>query len=312
MNPAPERLRSNASPDKPDASTGDEFLRPHLASDRSGYAPPQPTTSVAELLKFEEKRDSRPELDTDSVDDLDEWIPGGWLRTWSLGRVGGAALLIVVLVCAGFALAQLLRAEPQTVSAPQLPGLAEVEASNNSNDGEPNGVAAESERDPGGEVVVSVVGLVHEPGLVTLAPGARVADAIAAAGGGREGADTTTLNLARPVSDGEQVVVGALPPDGALPPGSAVLATGDSEKTDGPEPAGGGTASAASAGDGKVNLNSASAAELESLNGVGPATASAIIEYRESSGPFSTVEQLGEVKGIGPAKLESLREQVVV
>lgn len=312
MDPAPLRLRSLVPPDEPDALTEDEYGRPLQTAEENGEAPSLSTTPVALRRRFVESDHSRPELDTESVDELDEWIPRGGLGTWSLGRIGGAALLVVVLVCAGFALAQLLRSEPQTVSAPQLPGIGEVGAPNTSEEPHLTGVAPEPTPETGGPVIVSVVGLVHNPGLVTLASGSRVADAIAAAGGSRDGADTATLNLARPVADGEQVVVGALPPDGAPPPGSAVLAAGGAPEPAGPDSAGGRAESAEPGGEGKVNLNSASAAELESLNGVGPATASAIIEYRESSGPFSSVEQLGEVKGIGPAKLENLREQVVV
>lgn len=312
MNPAPLRLRALVAHDAPDdPAEGEQFPILHTAG-ADGMVSSQPTASVALRRKLVEPDQERPELDLDAAQDLGEWRPRGGLGAWSLGRIGGAALLVVVLVCAGFALAQLLRSEPQTVSAPQLPGLGEVDALSDSSEEDLNGVAADDKPAPGGEVVVSVVGLVHSPGLVTLGPGARVADAIAAAGGSRDGADTTTLNLARPVADGEQVVVGALPPQGAPPPGSAVLAAGGAQETADPATVGGGAAAAAPSGDGKVNLNSAGPAELEGLNGVGPATASAIIEYRESSGPFSSVEQLGEVKGIGPAKLESLRDQVVV
>lgn len=312
MNPAPLRLRALVPHDEPDdPAEGEQLPLLHTAG-ADGMVSSQPTASVALRRKLVEPDQERPELDLDAAQDLGEWRPRGGLGAWSLGRIGGAALLVVVLVCAGFALAQLLRSEPQTVSAPQLPGLGEVDALSDSSEEDLNGVAADDKPAPGGEVVVSVVGLVHSPGLVTLGPGARVADAIAAAGGSRDGADTTTLNLARPVADGEQVVVGALPPQGAPPPGSAVLAAGGAQETADPATVGGGAAAAAPSGDWKVNLNSAGPAELEGLNGVGPATASAIIEYRESSGPFSSVEQLGEVKGIGPAKLESLRDQVVV
>lgn len=315
MNPTPLRLRTLAPPAASDASatSGDEEeLPPPRAVDPVEETPTRSSTGVAIRRKFADPDHARPEFDFDTVDDLDEWVPRGGLRSWSLGRVGAAALLVVVLVCAGFALAQLLRSEPQTVSAPQLPGLGELEGQSESDALPPNRTASEGQHEPGGEVVVSVVGLVHDPGLVTLAPGARVADAIAAAGHGRERADMTTLNLARPVADGEQVVVGALPPGGAPTPGSGVLAADGTQETTGSESVSGGGDTEEPGGGGKVNLNSASATELESLNGVGPATASAIIEYRESSGPFSTVEQLAEVNGIGPAKLESLSEQVVV
>jgi len=241
------------------------------------------------------------------------------------------ALLAAVLVVAGFALANLLRSEPSEVSAPDLPGLSAAGGA-----GDPAGAAAPTVSaaasasgasagaasgfpPPGagesvGTVVVSVVGLVVRPGLVTLGPSPRVADALAAAGGALPEADTTSLNLAQILEDGEQVVVGVRALEAAAPPGSQLLGAGGAAAG---VIAPGGAASGAGAGapgkaDGKVNLNSATAAELEGLNGVGPATSGAIIEYRESHGPFTDVEQLGEVRGIGPAKLAALRDAVTV
>ena len=310
MNPAPSRLRALAHPDDLH-SPGDDTTDLTATGLPVGRATAGPSTSVAELSRYRERDDHRPELDIDAVDDPNPWDLRGARSSWSLGRAGGIALLVVVLVCAGFALAKIMRAEPQSVSAPQLPGLAEI--ANESSAGEPAAATegAGAAKEPATDIVVSVVGMVHRPGLVTLGPGARVADAIAAAGGSREGADTTSLNLARPVADGEQVVVGSVPPEGPPPSASTILAAGADDHSAPPAPGGNGEG-AAPVGEGKVNLNSADAAELESLNGVGPATAAAIIDYRESSGPFTSVEQLGEVNGIGPAKLANLREQVVV
>jgi competence protein ComEA len=139
------------------------------------------------------------------------------------------------------------------------------------------------------ELVVAVTGMVHEPGLVRLPPGSRVADAIDAAGGVLPEADVGYLNLARKLTDGELVAVG-IPP----PPDSAV------------GPAGAG------ASGGKVNLNLATQAELETLPGVGPALAQRIINYRTDHGPFGSVTELRQVSGIGDVRFAELRELVTV
>lgn len=155
------------------------------------------------------------------------------------------------------------------------------------------------------ELVVSVVGLVGRAGLVRLPPGARVADAISAAGGALDGADLAGLNLAQRLSDGDQVRVGAAGP-GAPPPGSATISGGAGS----PAPAGAGD-SAPTAGS-PVDLNAATEADLDALPGVGPVTATAIIAWRETNGRFTDVAQLAEVDGIGPARLARLRELVTV
>lgn len=141
-------------------------------------------------------------------------------------------------------------------------------------------------------IVVSVAGAVNRPGIVELEPGSRVADAIEAAGGLTEGADPGFLNLARLVADGDLVAVPDASASGAAVPGP-----------DGSS--GGGTG-------GLVNINVASAQELDALNGIGPVLAERIIEYRESNGSFQSVDELSEVSGIGSALLEQLREQVTL
>ena len=154
------------------------------------------------------------------------------------------------------------------------------------------------------DIVVSVVGLVQNPGIMTLPDGSRVGDARAVAGVLPE-ADLVRINHAELLSDGQQLVV--VGPDDPAPP---VSGTGTSAGG-----AGGGAGSAGvgqGASTGPISLNTATVAELTALHGVGEATASAIIEFRESNGGFASVEQLLEVSGIGPAKFSRLQDEVTV
>lgn len=143
-----------------------------------------------------------------------------------------------------------------------------------------------------GTVVVDVAGRVRRPGIVALPVGARVVDAIEAAGGARPGVDLTPLNLARVLTDGEQIVVGVPPPGGVAAPAASAPAAG--------------------AGGALVNINSASQAELEELPGVGPVTAEAILQWRSEHGPFTAVDELLEVSGIGEATLAEMAPHVTL
>ena len=156
----------------------------------------------------------------------------------------------------------------------------------------------------GKEIVVHVTGQVQTPGLVYLADPSRVVEAIEAAGGPTQGADLGALNLARLLTDGEQLYV---PAPGETPP---VTAGG----TGSPAGSGGGAGGVGGVGGGAglVNLNTADATALETLPGIGPALAQRITEYRQQHGSFKTVDQLDEVSGIGPALLEKLRSKVTV
>jgi competence protein ComEA len=145
-------------------------------------------------------------------------------------------------------------------------------------------------------VVVDVRGAVDRPGVVELPPGARVQDAVAAAGGLSTDADLATINLARRLRDGEVVVIGYLPGSDASPATTQRL--GDIQVT-------------ASSGQ-RVNINSASAAELEELPGIGEVTAGRIIEFREANGPFRTVDDLVHVEGISMNTIDGFRELVTV
>jgi competence protein ComEA len=140
----------------------------------------------------------------------------------------------------------------------------------------------------GGPVLVHVVGAVRHEGVYRLPAGARVRDAVRAAGGPRHGAMLDGLNLAERLADGEQVVV----PGRGVPPGV-------------------GAASAAPGTPGAVvHLNSATAAQLDALDGIGPTLAARIVTWRVQHGGFKTVDDLGDVPGIGPSKLATLHAQV--
>jgi len=136
--------------------------------------------------------------------------------------------------------------------------------------------------------VVHVAGAVRKPGVYTLRAGARVRDAVRRAGGASSGGDANAINLAAKVSDGAQVIVP--PKAGRLAAGVAVGAGGNSKAP--------------------VSLGNATAEQLDTLDGVGPATAEKILQWRTEHGGFSSVDDLGEVPGIGPKKLEALRSQV--
>src|SRR3954466_11041762 len=142
-------------------------------------------------------------------------------------------------------------------------------------------------------LIVDVAGAVRKPGVFEFAPGDRVIDAVERAGGALDKADLTLLNLAAPLTDGQQILV---PKKGAAVP-SGVPVTGG-------WPGGSTTA--------LVNINPADEPTLETLNGVGPVLGAAIIQYRTEHGPFASIDQLDEVSGIGPATLEDLRSQVTV
>lgn len=160
--------------------------------------------------------------------------------------------------------------------------------------------AAKPTRASASPIWVSVTGLVRKPGLVRLRAGARVADAIAAAGGVSEQGSVTGLNLAVVLSDGDSVVVGAAP---TVPP-SGTVATGPD--------AGASRSPPSSSAGGVVNLNTADQAALEALPGVGPVMAANILAWREKNGPFTSSAQLQEVPGIGPARLRQLEPLVTV
>jgi competence protein ComEA len=195
-------------------------------------------------------------------------------------RLVAALLLVAVLVALA---ARHLHARP----APQPLAVAPIRAA----------AKAPAASAPGARaLVVDVEGAVRRPGLVRLPPGARVADAVESAGGITRHADRSGVNLAAPVSDGQQVLVPRRGPVGAGAGGAT---------------AGGGTTAAAGGAAGPVSLSSATPEQLDALPGVGPVTARKIVDYRTQHGAFHSVDELDAIPGIGPARLADLRKLVV-
>jgi competence protein ComEA len=256
------------------------------------------------------------DADTDPNSLLPRWLPdgsgpdgAGWLARVRAdpGRAGAIALAAIAAIAVLVAIFTLMRDQPAPVRSAKLPPVEAVSAAS-------RGPSPSATAGPNQPVVVSVVGLVHTPGLVTLSPGARIADALKAAGGTTDGADTIGLNMARQVDDGEQIVVGIAPVKGQPPVlGSSVSscsatpgAPGTGSRPDRPNhPDRPGRSEV-------VNLNTATAQQLDALPGVGPVTAAAIVAWRDANGKFTSVDQLAEVDGIGPARLEKLRRLVRV
>lgn len=209
------------------------------------------------------------------------WVPGPLQDArWEPGRPGALALSLVAALAAVIAAVGVWRDRPVREPAPVLPLIT---------------AAAPAARPPPAafpEVVVSVAGRVARPGLVRLPDGTRVADALAAAGGALPGTDLMGLNIARRLSDGEQLLVGVAPPPG--------------------QPADSGALGAPAGTSRKVDLNAATLEQLDVLPGVGPVTAQRILDWRAAHGRFASVDQLREVDGIGPARLARLKDLVRV
>ncbi|HEX4731310.1 MAG TPA: SLBB domain-containing protein [Solirubrobacterales bacterium] len=141
----------------------------------------------------------------------------------------------------------------------------------------------------GSDVVVDVTGAVERPGVYRLPAGSRVDDAVQRAGGATAKAETDSVNLAARLADGQQVVVPERVAAGVG--GTSAAATGAAE-------------------DGPISLATATAVELDTIDGIGPVTAEDIIEFREAHGGLSSVDQLDQISGIGPATMEALRERL--
>ncbi len=234
-----------------------------------------------------------------------------WLDATRAELTGLAVLLLGAVVATGALWWSALAAAPGAPASsgvvgglqPASPGEEHTHAGRVGSDGHAadrgptggvaDGPAGSDPEDAPSEMTVHVTGAVASPGVITVAAGARVADAIAAAGEATAEAETHRLNLARPLADGEQIHVPVEGEDVAPPP------AGDD-----------GTAGVDA--EGLVDLNRADAATLETLPGIGPARAEAIIEYRETNGPFAEPGDLRGVSGIGEATFQRLAEDVTV
>lgn len=205
--------------------------------------------------------------------------PRGDLRAKiaSLSRAELVGLIFVIVAVLAGAGLWYVRSLPRPVTVAATPA------------GSQTGGASQPSATPTPEVVVDVTGWVKDPGVYRFGPGARVIDAVERAGGARDGADLSLLNLAAPLVDGQQILV---PKEGQVPGGTTGATTGGSG--------------------GLINVNTADAATLETLDGIGEVLAGTIVEYREQNGPFTSVDQLEDVPGIGPSTLEAIRDQVTV
>jgi competence protein ComEA len=199
-----------------------------------------------------------------------------------LERSAATAVVVVALLGVVVAVGGWWRARPQGVAAPQ------------------RAIVAATPTPTPASVVVDMQGRVRRPGIVRLPAGSRVVDALAAAGGATGGASTATLNLARVLTDGEQLFVGVPPSAGAPPAGAPSAGVGSAA---GPAATGPGAL---------LDLNSATLEQLDGLPGVGPVLAQRIIDFRTEHGRFTAVDELQEVPGIGPAKYASLERKVRV
>jgi competence protein ComEA len=216
----------------------------------------------------------------------------------SRSELAAYAACVVLVVLLGW---RVLRGDGQASTAPALRRGGATTTTAGALEGPSVSVAPARD----GSAVVHVVGAVRRPGVYRLRLGQRVEDAIRRAGGARDSTDLQAINLAAKIADGQQVVV---------PRRAAAAAEGSGA------PAGGGGPGGASAGgdaagaapSAPINLNSATAEQLDTLDGVGPATVQKILEYRTQHGGFASADDLAQVAGIGPKKLEALKAQVTV
>jgi len=209
-----------------------------------------------------------------------------WVEWFGLTRLLTSAVAVVV-VCAG---AWFLVRTPPPPSEASLPV---ANSSSGSTAPEATLPVATAETGPAStivddRVIVHVAGAVVLPGVYELGSGSRVDDAVRRAGGATGRAQLGRINLAAPLVDGDQIYVPEVGEDVPLPPVASAAAPSESTPT------------------GPIDVNRASASELETLPGVGPATAGAIVDERDRNGPFSSLEDLERVPGIGPAKLARL------
>lgn len=291
------------------ARLGDE-LSGHPGGVRPARPQPPPTDLTAEPWWDDHTRPAAPRRSPPAPPPAPRLLPGATPRAPGPGRhaarrplgsgwLGPAQLATVaVVVAVGLAVTcwWLVRGSahpvPDLTAAPASglvsvsPQVAPVDGSGGS---DPDGATPPASP---ATVTVDVAGKVRRPGIAVLDAGSRVVDAIKAAGGSRPGVDLTGLNLARVLADGEQVVVGGVPPSGAA-----------AEAVPSGAPSGPATL---------VNLNTATETELDTLPDVGPVTAASILQWRDQHGGFTSVDELLEVDGIGEVTLGKLAPYVTV
>jgi competence protein ComEA len=199
------------------------------------------------------------------------------------GRRGVVAVGLALLLVAAATAWWVFLGRPRASAVPVITSARGSVASTSAAAARPGSVPA--------SVVVDVVGKVKRPGVYRLHPGARVEDAVQAAGGTTAGADLSSTNLARKLVDGEQIAVGLAPAQAPGTTGSSAGVTGSG---------------------GLIDLNTATAEQLDALPGVGPVLAQHILDWRSAHGRFDSADQLREVSGIGPSKFADLRPLVTV
>ena len=203
------------------------------------------------------------------------------------------ALAAVVIVALGV---RFMRAQARSAAPPAVERTGARAGAAAAPAGTPDGAGTvRIGRSQNDAALVHVAGAVRRPGVYRLSAGARVKQAVERAGGARRGADVNAINLAAKVADGQQVVV---PRRGPAAGAAATATAGTSASVAGAAPAA------------PVNLNTATPEQLDTLAGVGPATAQKIIDWRTEHGGFRSVDDLSQVPGIGPKRMDALRDKV--
>ncbi|WP_411573104.1 helix-hairpin-helix domain-containing protein [Streptomyces sp. WAC 01420] len=215
-----------------------------------------------------------------------------WVQTHcGLQRRSVIALSALLALVLTFAVQHFWAGRTEPVEAPEV-----VRAAAPHGDRAPAHATTPNDASPAPEIVVDVSGKVRDPGIHRLPAGSRVEDALKAAGGVRPGTKTDTLNRARFLIDGEQLVVGRPTPPGTTPASGTATGTGSGTAATGPPT--------------PVSLNTATQAQLETLPGVGPVLAQHIVDHRTRNGGFRSVDELREVNGIGDRRFADLRDLV--
>ncbi|GGQ52012.1 ComEA family DNA-binding protein [Kitasatospora griseola] len=282
------RSAGTAAPRSTDRATGQPAIRhgavperdPPAVSDIDSSTPADPDSPLDDWADLQSYSDP-PRPDTPSAPEptavshqtdqprlpLRFRLPGAF----ALDRRAVLGLAVLLVLAIGYAAQHFWLGRPHPVAVPA------ISIADSTTDLATEGAPTHHSARP--SLVIDIAGKVQHPGLRTLPAGSRVADALTAAGGPIPGTDTSPLNLARPLTDGEQILVGVENVIGGVPAAPA----------------------------GPVSLNHSSAEQLDSLPGVGPALAQRILQYRLTHGPFQSLDQLRHVPGIGPRKYEDLK-----